>query len=260
MNTSINNSTILFLRPILGKPITIEFSSCSKVMYSIRIYKGYSIYVKREIKTLKENLINGKLNFDIEIDIDDLPDLKIEIRALNKINELAYYVIKYRFGNPLNFNIDRQLNLKIEELNLTLDWGGISSKDINIMIKPIFFVRINYIELIDFDTICFQTKNNIEEIVESNRYILNNIDKENYYSSVIAYFIYNDNEEVLLSFYNIHINYKIICKDIYFIIIIIYFSIFFIFLNYYFYKKIKKKKIIKNDFSEFEIINFETIK
>ena len=260
MNTSINNSTILFLRPILGKPITIEFSSCSKVMYSIRIYKGYSIYVKREIKTLKENLINGKLNFDIEIDIDDLPDLKIEIRALNKINELAYYVIKYRFGNPLNFNIDRQLNLKIEELNLTLDWGGISSQDINIMIKPIFFVRINYIELIDFDTICFQTKNNIEEIVESNRYILNNIDKENYYSSVIAYFIYNDNEEVLLSFDNNHINYEMKGKVIWFTIIVIYFSVFFIFSGYYFYKNIKEKKIIKNDFSEFEKINFETIK
>ncbi len=258
MNTSINNSTILFLRPILGKPISIEFSSCSNIIYSIRIFKGYSIYVKKEIKTIKENLVNGKLNFSINIDMNDLPDLKIEIRALNKISELSYYVIKYRFGNTLDFKIDRQLNSKIEELKLTLDWGGISSKDINVMIKPFFFIRINDKQLIDFNTICYQQENsNFEKIVDNNRYLLNDIDKDVYYSSVIAYFIYNDNEEVLLSYENNYINYEMKDKTFWICIIIIYFIVFFIFSGYHFYQKIKEKKITKKEFIEFENFTFQ---
>ena len=257
MNTSINNSTILFLRPILGKPISIEFSSCSNVIYSIRIYKGYSIYIKKEIKTIKENLKNGKLNFQIDIDINDLPDLKIEIRALNKIPELAYYVIKYRFGNPLNFKIDRELNAKIEELNLTLDWGGISSEDINVMIKPTFFIRINHEKLNDFNTICYQKDSDIQEIVENNGYLLNDIDKEVYYISVITYLIYNNNEEVLLSYENNDINYEMKDKTLWIFIIVIYFLVFFIFSGYHFCQKIKEKKITKKDLIEFENFNFE---
>ena len=252
MNTSENNSTILYLRPILGKPISIEFSSCNNILYSIRIYHGYTIYVKKEIKTLKKNLINGKLNFKVDIDESDLPDLKIEIRALNSIPTISYYVIKYRIGEPINFKIDRQLKLNMKELNLSVDWGEIFPEDISQQIKPIYYLRINEKETMNFSSICFQEESKNESLEISSGIKEKNLEFENYYVSLIAYFIYNNNEEFLLSFENYYLKNEMEGKYQWISVMIIYILIFCFFSIYYLKKNINKKYYQKNNAKEIE--------
>ena len=252
MNTSENNSTILYLRPILGKPISIEFSSCNNILYSIRIYHGYTIYVKKEIKTLKKNLINGKLNFKVDIDESDLPDLKIEIRALNSIPTISYYAIKYRIGEPINFKIDRELNLNMKELTLNVAWGEIFPEDISQQIKPIYYLRIYEKETMNFSSICYQEKSKNEFLEISSGIKEKNLELENYYASLIAYFIYNNNEEFLLSFENCYLKNEMEGKYQWISVMIIYILIFCFFSIYYLKKIINKKYYQKNNSKEIE--------
>ena len=75
---------------------------------------------------------------------------------------------------------------------------------------------------------------------------------ENYYASLIAYFIYNNNEEFLLSFENCYLKNEMEGKYQWISVMIIYILIFCFFSIYYLKKIINKKYYQKNNSKEIE--------
>ena len=148
--------------------------------------------------------------------------------------------------------IDRQLKLNMKELNLSVDWGEIFPEDISQQIKPIYYLRINEKETMNFSSICFQEESKNESLEISSGIKEKNLEFENYYVSLIAYFIYNNNEEFLLSFENYYLKNEMEGKYQWISVMIIYILIFCFFSIYYLKKNINKKYYQKNNSKEIE--------